>query len=70
MESDILVIIMMWLLIAVGLTVAVLIIGVVSMAIGGKFDKKFSSKLMTLRVFFQAVAIFLLIIMYFYKVNL
>ena len=42
---------MMWLLIAIGLTVAVLIIGVVSMAIGGKFYKKFSSKLMTLRVF-------------------
>ncbi|AFC72048.1 hypothetical protein MCC_02105 [Rickettsia rhipicephali str. 3-7-female6-CWPP] len=61
---------MMWLLIAIGLTVAVLIIGVVSMVIGGKFDKKFSSKLMTLRVFLQAVAIFLLIIMYFYKVNL
>lgn len=61
---------MMWLLIAIGLTVVVLIIGVVSMAIEGKFDKKFSSKLMTLRVFFQAVAIFLLIIMYFYKVNL
>ncbi|EAA25670.1 twin transmembrane helix small protein [Rickettsia sibirica] len=61
---------MMWLLIAIGLTVAVLIIGVVSMAIEGKFDKTFSSKLMTLRVFFQAVVIFLLIIMYFYKVNL
>ncbi|WP_218460849.1 twin transmembrane helix small protein [Rickettsia sp. TH2014] len=61
---------MMWLLIAIGLTVSVLIIGVVSMAIGGKCDKKFSSKLMTLRVFFQAVAIFLLIIIYFYKVNL
>ncbi|WP_392506083.1 twin transmembrane helix small protein [Rickettsia sp. 2024-CO-Wats] len=61
---------MMWLLIAIGLTVAVLIIGIVSMAIGGKFDKKFSSKLMTLRVFFQVVAIFLLIIMYCYKVNL
>ncbi|KJV99875.1 putative membrane protein [Rickettsia amblyommatis str. Darkwater] len=40
------------------------------MAIGERFDKKFSSKLMTLRVFFQTVAIFLLIIMYFYKVNL
>lgn len=61
---------MIWLLIAIGLTVAVLVIGVVSMAIGGKFDKKFSSKLMTLRVFFQAVAILLLVIIYFYKVNL
>lgn len=61
---------MVWLLIAMGLTLTVLLIGVVSMAIGGKFDKKFSSKLMTLRVFFQAVAILLLFIIYFYKVNL
>ncbi|ABV74621.1 hypothetical protein A1C_01550 [Rickettsia akari str. Hartford] len=60
---------MTWLLIAIGLTVLVLIIGVVSMAIGGKFDKKFSSKFMTFRVFFQAVSIFLLIIIYFYKAN-
>lgn len=52
------------------LTGLVLIIGVVSMAIGGKFDKKFSSKLMTMRVFFQAVAILLLFVIYFYKVNL
>ncbi len=49
---------MMWLLIAIGLTVAVLIIGVVSMAIEGKFDKKFSSKLMTLRVFFRQLLYF------------
>lgn len=61
---------MMWLLIALCLTGLVLIIGVVSMAIGGKFDKKFSSKLMTMRVFFQAVAILLLFVIYFYKVNL
>lgn len=61
---------MIWLLVAVGLTAAVLIIGIVSMAIGGKFDKKFSSKLMTMRVFFQAIAILLLIIIYYYKVNL
>ncbi|HJD55937.1 MAG TPA: twin transmembrane helix small protein [Rickettsia endosymbiont of Pyrocoelia pectoralis] len=61
---------MIWLLVAVGLTTVVLIVGVVSMAIGGKFDRKFSSKLMTMRVFFQAVAILLLIIVYYYKVNL
>lgn len=60
---------MMWLLIALCLTGLVLIIGVVSMAIGGKFDRKFSSKLMTMRVFFQAVAVLLLFIIYFYKVN-
>ncbi|ABV73183.1 hypothetical protein A1E_01190 [Rickettsia canadensis str. McKiel] len=56
---------MIWLLIVISLTLTVLVIGVVLMAVGGKFDKKFSSKLMTLRVFFQAVAIFLLIIIYF-----
>ena len=61
---------MIWLLIALCLTGLVLIIGLVSMAIGGKFDRKFSSKLMTMRVFFQAVAILLLFIIYFYKVNL
>ena len=61
---------MIWLLIVISLTLTVLVIGVVLMAVGGKFDKKFSSKLMTLRVFFQAVAIFLLIIIYFYNVNL
>ena len=60
---------MMWLLIALCLTSLVLIIGVVSMAIGGKFDRKFSSQLMTMRVFFQAVAVLLLFIIYFYKVN-
>lgn len=61
---------MTWLLIALGLISLVLIIGIVSMAIGGKFNKKFSSKLMTLRVFFQAIAILLLFIIYFYKVSL
>ena len=61
---------MTWLLIALGLTGLVLIIGVISMVIGGKFNKKFSSKLMTLRVFFQAIAILLLFIIYFYKVSL
>lgn len=59
---------MIWLLIALCLTGLVLIIGVVSMAIGGKFDKKFSSKLMTMRVFFQAVAVLLLFmqLLYYY----
>ncbi|WP_347938532.1 HIG1 domain-containing protein [Rickettsia oklahomensis] len=61
---------MIWLLIAISLTLMVFVIGVVSMVIRGTFYKKFSSKLMTLRVFFQAVAIFLLIIIFFYKVSL
>ncbi|WP_341793794.1 MULTISPECIES: twin transmembrane helix small protein [unclassified Rickettsia] len=55
---------MIYILIALSLTVIVLAIGVISMAIGGKFGKKFSSKLMSLRVFFQAIAILLLVIIY------
>lgn len=55
---------MIYILIALSLTVIVLVIGVISMAIGGKFRKKFSSKLMSLRVFFQAIAILLLVIIY------
>ncbi|MCZ6902533.1 MAG: hypothetical protein O7C59_06185 [Rickettsia endosymbiont of Ixodes persulcatus] len=53
---------MIWLLIAISLTLKVLVIGVVSMAIGGKFDKKFSSKLMTLRVFLGSRYIFIKLI--------
>ncbi|MFU7502912.1 MAG: HIG1 domain-containing protein [Candidatus Tisiphia sp.] len=49
---------MIYTLIALSLTTLVLVIGIVYMAIGGKFDKKFSSKLMSLRVIFQAVALF------------
>ncbi|MFY9590288.1 twin transmembrane helix small protein [Rickettsia endosymbiont of Halotydeus destructor] len=58
---------MIYILITLGLTALVLTIGIVSMAIGGKFDKKFSSKLMSLRVFFQALAIFLLVAIYFFS---
>ncbi len=56
---------MTYLLIALSLTLIVLVVGVVSMAIGGKFDRKFSSKLMVLRVVLQGVAIFCLVLIYF-----
>lgn len=58
---------MIYTLIALSLTILVLVIGIVSMAIGGKFDKKFSSKLMSLRVIFQAVAVCLLAFLYLSK---
>ncbi len=58
---------MIYTLIALSLTTLVLVIGIVSMAIGGKFDKKFSSKLMSLRVIFQAVAVCLLASLYLSK---
>lgn len=58
---------MIYTLIALSLTTLVLVIGIVSMAIGGKFDKKFSSKLMSLRVIFQAVAVCLLAFLYLAK---
>ena len=61
---------MIWLLIGLSLTTIILIIGIVSMAIGGKFDKQFSSKLMSLRVCLQAIVIILLTIFYFYNAKL
>ncbi|MCC8417229.1 MAG: HIG1 domain-containing protein [Rickettsia endosymbiont of Bryobia graminum] len=58
---------MTYVLIALSITTLVLIIGLVSMAIGGKFDKKFSSKLMSLRVMFQAIVVCLLALLYLSK---
>jgi hypothetical protein len=56
---------MTYLLIALSLTLIVLIIGVISMAVGGKIDKKLSSKLMVLRVVLQGVALCCLALLYF-----
>ncbi|MCC8372372.1 MAG: HIG1 domain-containing protein [Rickettsia endosymbiont of Pseudomimeciton antennatum] len=58
---------MVYILIALSLTTLILVIGVVSMAIGGKFDKKFSSKLMSLRVIFQTFAVCVLAFLYLSK---
>ncbi|MDR0296663.1 MAG: HIG1 domain-containing protein [Rickettsia sp.] len=52
---------------ALSLTTLILVIGIVSMAIGGKFDKRFSSKLMSLRVIFQAFAVCVLAFLYLSK---
>lgn len=46
------------------LTTTVLLLGLVSMATGGKFSKKYSTTLMSLRVVFQAIAILSLSIAY------
>lgn len=46
-------------------TVLVLISGIVLMAIGGKFNKKYANKLMTARIVLQAAALLVLGIFYF-----
>jgi hypothetical protein len=43
--------------VAMGATVLVLFAGLFSMIRGGEFDRKYSNKLMRLRVLFQAIAI-------------
>ena len=47
------------LIIAMVLTLGVLFVGVGSFALGGKFNQKYSNKLMRLRVTFQVIAIVL-----------
>ena len=48
-------------------TLAVLVTGITLMAFGGKLNKKYSNKLMTLRIALQAVALMALALMYFSK---
>ena len=43
-------------------TLAVVVIGVIAMAVNGKLNKKHSNKLMRLRVLFQAIAILVFVI--------
>ena len=43
-------------------TFAVIVIGVIAMAVNGKLNKNHSNKLMRLRVLFQAIAIFVFVI--------
>ena len=43
-------------------TFAVVVVGVIAMAINGKLNKNHSNKLMRLRVLFQAVAILVFVI--------
>lgn len=50
--------------VALAVVVGILLFGVVSMAIGGKFDQKWSNKLMRMRVLAQAGVILLLAILW------
>ena len=43
-------------------TLAVVVIGVIAMAVNGKLNKNHSNKLMRLRVLFQALAIFVFVL--------
>ena len=43
-------------------TLAIVVIGVVAMAINGKLNKNHSNKLMRLRVLFQAIAVLVFVI--------
>jgi|TARA_Y100000996_G_scaffold248062_1_gene195062 hypothetical protein len=43
-------------------TLAVVVVGVIAMAINGKLNKNHSNKLMRLRVLFQAIAILVFVI--------
>ena len=43
-------------------TLAVVVIGVIAMAVNGKLNKNHSNKLMRLRVLFQAIAIFVIVV--------
>lgn len=49
--------------IALAAVVAVLLTGVVGMAIGGEFNRKYANRLMRLRVALQAVAIVLFVLL-------
>jgi uncharacterized BrkB/YihY/UPF0761 family membrane protein len=43
-------------------TLAVVVVGVIAMAVNGKLNKNHSNKLMRLRVLFQAIAIFVFVL--------
>ena len=44
-------------------TLAVVVVGVIAMAVNGKLNKNHSNKLMRLRVLFQAVAILVFVLL-------
>ena len=44
------------------ITLAIVVIGVIAMAVNGKLNKNHSNKLMRLRVLFQAIAILVFVI--------
>lgn len=54
-------------LIIMAVTVLALIVGLVVMVFGGKIDRKYSNKLMVLRVVSQALAIIGIMLVYYLK---
>mgnify|MGYP001349161967 FL=1 len=50
------------LVIFMAITLAIVVIGVIAMAVNGKLNKNHSNKLMRLRVLFQAIAILVFVI--------
>jgi hypothetical protein len=60
--SDVLTIL---LFVAMGVTLIVLIAGLVSMARGGEFNRRNSNRLMRLRVLFQGIAVLIFIVLIF-----
>ena len=50
-------------------TFAVVVVGVIAMAVNGKLNKNHSNKLMRLRVLFQAVAILVFVIIVWFARN-
>lgn len=55
--------------IAIVAVVAVLFTGVIGLVIGGEFNRKYSNKLMRLRVATQAIAVTLLLALIFLKMS-
>lgn len=53
-------------LIAMGVTLAILLVGVFAMARGGEFNRKHSNRLMRLRVIAQFVTIMLILLFAFF----
>ena len=50
------------LVVFMAITLAIVVIGVIAMAVNGKLNKNHSNKLMRLRVLFQAIAILIFVI--------
>ena len=61
--SDILTIL---LFVAMGITLIVLVTGLISMARGGAFNRKNANRLMRLRVLFQGIAIVIFLVLIFF----
>lgn len=57
--------IIVFLVIAMAATLGVLLFGVISMARGGEFNRRYSNKLMRMRIVFQGIALVLFAILMF-----